>query len=557
MVTTILSWALTYALHSTALICTIWLVTRAVPRISLSMQESLWKLALVGGILTASVQQAGELAPPWGHLGLPQALQTTEQPAVAPLAAAPTSDARPTQLQHRAGELTIVATRASAPRPVAAMTSPARPPSAWPWVLLSLMGAGAVFGLVRLGVAAHRLRKQLANRRDVIEDPLLESWLALCNKAELPKRVRLSASATLPSPVALARREVCIPERAIEGLTPLQQQGMLAHELAHVVRRDAWWLHASAIVEALLFFQPLNHLARRKLEEVAEFQCDDWAARHSGTGVHLAKCLAEVAAWVERQPATIAAPAMASVRSPIVKRIRRLLDDQRRQAGRQHGRPAWRAGVGLGLLGATAWLVPGARAQAEPLAIAPRVAEPSATIVVEDLDGADGHDRARVRIVGRDETVELDVAAPRALPPLPPPPLPAAPPPPPREHGVSIIIQGGWWFDGPFSPWGGRGAIELHGLFDGDDLFDDGAFEFDLEASADAYEDALEEAASAQERAVEAAQDAFLRAREESSWHQRRHRPASQEDAWVPWSTRPTGHVEAEPAPATAPLVSL
>src|SRR5262245_15065305 len=213
MVAAILSWVLTYALHSTVLIVAVWLACKLIPKLSLATQESLWKLALCGGILSATLQVGTGVVPPWGHFGMPAALQT-ETATTTTIASAPA----PTVIRHRAGELTITATRE--PMAIAAAAAPASTPSAWPYVLLTLGGLGSLFGLARVGVAAIRLRKQLATRRDVIEDPLLETWLALCNKAELGKRVRLSASNALPSPVALVRREVCIPERAIDGLTP-------------------------------------------------------------------------------------------------------------------------------------------------------------------------------------------------------------------------------------------------------------------------------------------------------------------------------------------------
>ncbi|MBX7080067.1 MAG: M56 family metallopeptidase [Nannocystaceae bacterium] len=566
MVTTILSWALTYALHSTILIGSIWLLCRAIPRLSLAMQESLWKLALVGAIATASLQQGAGLAPPWGHLGLPAALQV-DAPTKA--AAASTATAQPVAVHHRAGELTIVATRQGAPAAASVAAAPAPDRSAWPYVLLSAMVAGALFGLVRVVVAAVRLRKQLAGRRDVIEDPLLESWLALCAKAELPKRVRLSASPSLSSPVALARREVCIPERAIEGLTPQQQESMLAHELAHVVRRDAWWLHASALIEALLFFQPLNHLARRKLEEVSEYQCDDWAARRTGTGVHLAKCLAEVAAWVDREPAGgVAAPAMASVRSPIVRRIRRLLDLDPNRVREAETRPAWRAGAGLALLGGVAWLAPGVEPRAEAATRTANASAAPARIEVEDVDDRGGHDRARVRIVGGDETVEVHVAAPRN----PPPPAPPVPAPPAREPSgdVSIIIQGGWMFEGwpLFGPGHGYIGIDIDGLGTLEALLEDDPFEasierleLELERDAELLEASIERELEARERAAERAEEAYEQWREaEDARREAEDARREAEDARASWGRATSGGfgpAAREAAPAAEPLVSL
>jgi hypothetical protein len=116
---------------------------------------------------------------------------------------------------------------------------------------------------------------------------------------------------------------------------------MLAHEVAHVIRRDPQWLVAARVIEVVLFMQPLNFLARRRLQEVAEFLCDDWAVSRMGKPVTLAKCLAAVAEWVKRAPnAPSLRPMSAMVEqggSPLVRRVGRILnsgDRPRAQTGR-------------------------------------------------------------------------------------------------------------------------------------------------------------------------------------------------------------------------------
>jgi hypothetical protein len=104
---------------------------------------------------------------------------------------------------------------------------------------------------------------------------------------------------------------------------------MLAHEVAHIVRRDPQWLVAARVIEIVLFMQPLNRLARRRMQEVAEFLCDDWAVSRMGKPITLAKCLAAVAGWVKRAPnAPEFRPMSAMVEqggSPLVQRVGRIL----------------------------------------------------------------------------------------------------------------------------------------------------------------------------------------------------------------------------------------
>lgn len=523
-----MEWLTTYVVHSTALIAAVWIATAAIPRLSLGTREALWKVALLGPLLTTTVVSLAGVPSVWGRLPLPHALRS--EPAATLPAAAPQLASEPEVerriVRHRAGELEITAVRqrqaSLAAAPVAAAPVSPASPSPWPMVLVGLWALGAAVALGRLGLAAHRLRKQLQGRRDVIEDPVLESFLDLCGKAGLKKRPRLTASSHLRSPIALGRREICLPERAVDSLTPQQQHGMLAHEMAHLLRRDPLWTVAVAVVEGALWFQPLNHVARRKIQEVAEFQCDDWAARQSGTGVHLAKCLAEVAGWVEDgPPLSPAVTAMADRSSPIVRRITRLLHE-RRVGGRVH--PVGRVAITMGTLGLVIALVPGVT-QAEggtaSLAADPMLAQgtPAAARAMVFEDHSDpSHDRSRMRLHSGDEVVEIEVRAPRALPPPPP----APPPPPPRGDRLQIMIQG--HFGGPLLPWGldgdlfgmeqlGAGSIQIY-IEGGDDPFglhedpiDDWSEQVERAhevAAAEAVRERAEQEAEALERQAEA-----------------------------------------------------
>jgi beta-lactamase regulating signal transducer with metallopeptidase domain len=515
-----LSWVLTYLVHSTVLIVLIWAVTTFVPRTPLSLKETLWKVALLGGIFTASLQMAAGVGSPWGDLEMPRALGGEKIAVTSAAGAAKVETPRTVEetrrvYVHENGGLRIHATRERKATPAAAVISaPSHAPALpgpWRFIVLGLLGAGSLFAVARLLLSARRLRAQLRSRRDVIEDPVLESFLNLCQKAELKRRPRLTASPHLRSPVALPGHEICLPERAVDSLTPPQQEGMLAHEIAHLVRRDPAWQIIATVVEAIFFFQPLNHLARRKMQETAEFQCDDWAARHTGSGVHLAKCLAEVAGWVEEgPPASPLASAMAGDASPIVRRIKRLLHDGRRMSGTH---PVARVGSTLAVLGLVTWLAPGVGvAQAngtapESTTASAQAATPSPVaeprIAFLDLEDDERH-RSRVRFESGDDVVEIEVDTPRAAAPVP---LPA--PPPERDSGsVNIVIQGQMW-GGPFGCCGAHGFIGID--LDGMDLLLEGLLGDPWDAHARA-EAARERAAAARLRAEEARDRAYRHA---------------------------------------------
>jgi hypothetical protein len=166
---------------------------------------------------------------------------------------------------------------------------------------------------------------------------------------------------------------------------------------------------------------------------------------------------------------------------------------------------------------------PGAPAPALAQAAGP--AAPRTMIFEDHSDGA--HDRSRMRLHAGGEVVEIEVQAPRALPPPPPPP-----PLPPHGDRVQIMIHG--HFGAPFFPWGwGDGWL---GMLDADEfghiqilIDEDGdpwGFHGDFSDLDDGW---LEHVERAQEHAdrvqarIERAQERAERARERAERVRGRH----------------------------------
>jgi beta-lactamase regulating signal transducer with metallopeptidase domain len=74
----------------------------------------------------------------------------------------------------------------------------------------------------------------------------------------------------------LGRSHLLWPEGLEERLSPASQLGVIAHELAHLRRRDHWmgWLVLCA--ECIWWWNPLFWLIRRQLRMNAELACDAW-----------------------------------------------------------------------------------------------------------------------------------------------------------------------------------------------------------------------------------------------------------------------------------------
>jgi hypothetical protein len=187
------------------------------------------------------------------------------------------------------------------------------------WSVLALFLAS---GLVRSWL---RLRRLLADRRPIEAGPA-HMMLARLSAGSRLRRVRLSASVRVDVPIAVGvlRPEIVVPERALYELEPAELESLLAHELAHLVRRDPAWRLVAGSVHRILFLQPLNRVAILQLESASEILCDDWAVERTLRPLALARCLTEVAGWVASSLGA-SVPAMARRGSGLGRRVRRLV----------------------------------------------------------------------------------------------------------------------------------------------------------------------------------------------------------------------------------------
>ncbi|HEX9187516.1 MAG TPA: M56 family metallopeptidase, partial [Vicinamibacteria bacterium] len=70
-----------------------------------------------------------------------------------------------------------------------------------------------------------------------------------------------------------------LPDRLVPDLHPDELDALLAHELAHVRRRDHWVRLVEIAATALFWWYPLTWWARRALRRAEERCCDEWVLR--------------------------------------------------------------------------------------------------------------------------------------------------------------------------------------------------------------------------------------------------------------------------------------
>ena len=327
----VLSWLLTYAIHSTIL-----LVVAAVAAWRFADQHAwldlIWKTALIGPLVTATLHFDPIALPLGGRWTMPSV--TTVTGTAVPV------DETLTTVAPRVERATLspVVDR-SAARDQAVPAAEARL-TLWQWMVRWWPSLAAVSWLIiaivavaRYGVRLRHVYRALGSGVPVTTTDLLDTIDGLRSSANQRHSIRLTTSSLCPVPLALGGRHIVLPERFFEELDPEQQRAALAHEVAHVARRDPQWRIAVEILEGVMFFQPLNRLARARLLDSAEFLCDEWAVRQTQSPLALARCLSVVASWWspdDELPAGVSA--MARSDSAMVRRVTRILNEPARIA---------------------------------------------------------------------------------------------------------------------------------------------------------------------------------------------------------------------------------
>jgi beta-lactamase regulating signal transducer with metallopeptidase domain len=331
LVTTILLWLGAYALHSTLFLGGVFLFERTWKRASPALLGSLWRTALVAGAITATVQATGMIQPLAGRLPVAVENAVVAATIVEPV---PSQPATPAPIAASTADDPAAAIDAPVLNEAAGAFVPSQPNWRLDWRqgLVALWGVIASILALRAVLVWWAAHRELADRKPVVKGPLFERIQILAHDAGLRRLPQVSFSERIAGPFTLPNGEICIPVWAREKLPPQQLDAMLAHEMAHVLHRDSFWLAIGMAMGTLFFFQPLNLVARKRLAHLAELSADDWAATRAGGGRALAECIStfvDIAHTRARAKATPEfAAAMAKPKSELVQRVERLLSNR-------------------------------------------------------------------------------------------------------------------------------------------------------------------------------------------------------------------------------------
>ena len=104
--------------------------------------------------------------------------------------------------------------------------------------------------------------------------------------------VRVTDEVLTPCAARLLRPLIWVPLSLLLRAPAEQLEVLIAHELAHIARRDWLWNGLQCAIEALLFFHPAVWWLGRRIRQEREHACDDLAVAACGNAIALAEALA-------------------------------------------------------------------------------------------------------------------------------------------------------------------------------------------------------------------------------------------------------------------------
>ena len=194
---------------------------------------------------------------------------------------------------------------------------------------------------------------RLTRRLRSTAHPAPDEWQQVLGRLCGPGRtvgLLVSSLVDVPAVVGWLKPAILVPVEFLTGLPAGYITALLAHELAHVERRDYLVNVLQSVAEAVLFYHPAVWWISDQIRDERELCCDDLAVAASGDAATYVRALAEL----ESRQATRMSPALAATGGSLVKRVQRLLEPARGNERNLPGPAAawamillWISGIGV------------------------------------------------------------------------------------------------------------------------------------------------------------------------------------------------------------------
>lgn len=193
-----------------------------------------------------------------------------------------------------------------------------------PWLIL-LWLVGVVIYAIKLGGSLfytanlHKLTVNISNPK--LDDMVNE----LSSRLSIKRKIKVfeSAFVNIPMTIGWIYPLILLPPSSLLGLTPIQLQAIITHELIHIKRYDFFINFLQSVTETLLFYHPAVFWTSRKIREEREYICDDLTVSLCNDSIGYARALTKVARFQSK----VEQLAVAATSGELKDRIYRLVSN--------------------------------------------------------------------------------------------------------------------------------------------------------------------------------------------------------------------------------------
>jgi Antirepressor regulating drug resistance, predicted signal transduction N-terminal membrane component len=198
--------------------------------------------------------------------------------------------------------------------------------------IVGLWAIGFSFFFVRVLLGLWQLRRLRRHAVSALDGAWQDAFAKLRGRLGLNKTVSVWESGLARSPMTIGwlKPVVLLPLGLVNHLSPAEVEAILAHELAHIARKDWLFNLFQAMAETVFYYHPAVWWLSGVINRERENACDDLAIRVTSNPMAFARALVQVQEMAFTAPA-LALALQGKRRRPMLDRVRRILNQPPQQ----------------------------------------------------------------------------------------------------------------------------------------------------------------------------------------------------------------------------------
>jgi len=189
-------------------------------------------------------------------------------------------------------------------------------------IIFLFWSLGVIMFSIRMAMGYHQIYRLRSQSKSIEVPRVIDTFKKLLAKSGLSEKIALVSSPKVDIPLTIGHLKpmILLPIGLINRLSPEETQAILAHEIAHILRKDYLQNLLISTLEILFFYHPSVWWFSATIKTLREQCCDDIALELGAERIALSKALIQLD---ENTPGPAFALAFAH-KNQLLNRIQRL-----------------------------------------------------------------------------------------------------------------------------------------------------------------------------------------------------------------------------------------